>query len=60
MAFVLGIILGILIRDIKIKTIGLVEKTKYFQKDMEKVQFIESITPIEKFKKAKNIGHLLQ
>ena len=57
--FVLGLILGILIRDIKcgvVKTIQDIEKT---QQNKGETQFIESISFKEKFKNAKNVSDLL-
>ena len=56
--FILGIILGVLIRDIKFEALKAEERLEKWVKG-EKVQFIEPISIQERFHEAKNIDDML-
>jgi hypothetical protein len=59
--FILGIILGVLVRDIKCKGIEIIQglETKEFKNEKGKVQFLGPITYEEKFNSANNISDVL-
>ena len=54
--FLLGVIIGILVRDIKFTTIKYTDKIK---KKNDKTQFLDSIPFEEKFNKANNITDII-
>ena len=54
--FLLGVIIGILVRDIKFTTTKYTEKIK---KRNEKTQFLDSVSFEEKFNKANNITDII-
>jgi len=56
---VCGIILGILIRDIKFETIKIIEEIKKSNKNKEETKFFEPLSEKERFEKASNINELL-
>lgn len=56
--FLLGLIIGMIIREMKVSTMRTIEKTKQLLPH-EKVSFYESMSNKEKFDNAKNIGDLL-
>lgn len=60
--FILGVILGILVRDIKFETLKFYEKTenKFEEKFGEKAQFIDAETDKEKLKKSADIEEFLK
>lgn len=57
--FSLGLIVGILVRDIKIKSIETFEQYKKNQENKGKAEFFESVTPKEKFDNAITVDDLL-
>lgn len=57
--FLLGIIIGILVRDIKYKFITTVESIQEDLKPIEPTQFFEPVTLEEKWNKAKSVDDLL-
>ena len=57
--FLLGLILGILIRDIKVKTLHQIERMKEERETKGGAQFFESMNFRERFDKAKNLEDLL-
>ncbi len=63
--FFLGLIVGILVRDIKCKSIEITEQIKNFIKEEKEVngsgaQFIESVSAKEKFDNAKTIDDIIE
>ena len=59
MIFILGVITGLLLRDIKCGCEKGLEKIEKTIRSKEKAQFLEPITVKEKFEKAKTIDDIL-
>ena len=61
--FILGVILGVLIRDIKFKALDYLERLEKLKETIQEKQehttFLEPVTPEEKWNKAQNISDLL-
>jgi len=57
--FILGVILGLLIREIKVKTLNEVEEIKHNSENKGHAQFFESVSFKEKFNKSNNISEIL-
>lgn len=58
--FLLGVIIGILVRDIKYFTITKVDKIKESLKREEETKFFEPVTPEERWYKAENLTDVIQ
>ena len=58
--FILGVIVGILIRDIKCKSSNFIEEVRKNQENKGETQFFEPMSTQEKFKNAKNIDDILE
>jgi hypothetical protein len=57
--FALGVILGVLIRDIKFGVLRIEEKAEKWIRSQQKAQFIEPISTQERFDNAENIDDML-
>lgn len=57
--FACGIILGVLVRDIKTKVVEAKEQIQKSIADKGEVQFIEPISMQEKFKNAKSVDDII-
>lgn len=58
--FFLGLIVGILVRDIKVQTIKKAQEYKEKQENKGEVQFVNPISLKEQHESAKNIEDLLE
>ena len=58
--FILGLIVGILVRDIKFKTLETIDSVKKNIEDKGQAQFIEPVTPKEAFRGANTVDQLLE
>lgn len=60
MYFILGIIVGILVRDIKVEVLDFAKFLKEIKKeDKGRAQFFEGITFKDKFKDARGLGDII-
>lgn len=57
--FILGIILGVLIRDIKYSVVSKIDEVKKHYENTGSAQFFDPITKEEKWKKARSVEDLL-
>jgi len=58
--FLLGVIIGILVRDIKFFTMTKVEKIKESMKTEESTKFFDPVTPEERWYKAENLTDVIE
>lgn len=57
--FLLGLIVGILVRDIKLKTLEKIENFKKTQENKGETKFFEPVTDKEKWDNAQTVDDLL-